>query len=260
MKEKYGDWALVTGASSGVGKAMALEIASFGINVVIAARRDEELNRVKKQLQAKYDVEVIIVVVDFSLEDACLKLMQACENIEIGLLVNNVGYALTGNFLDNSIEEELALINVNIKTPILLSHHFAGSMKERKKGGIIFLSSIMSFAGAASWAIYNASKSQNLVFSEGLSEELAPYNIDVIALTPGAIQTGFSKRSNTKMLAGSLLPSEVAHSGLSLLGKKCTYTDGVLNKLISFATRLFPRYINTKIYSFIIKTFLSKRI
>ena len=126
-------------------------------------------------------------------------------------------------------------------------------MKERKKGGIIFLSSIMALGAAKNWASYNASKSHNLLLAEGLGEELKAYGVKVIALTPGSIKSGFGERSDTKAMFGALHPRRVARCGLWMLGCKRTHTAGLMNKIIVLATRITPRFLNTKIFSFVVK-------
>lgn len=259
-KENYGEWALITGASSGVGKEMALEIASKGFNVVLVARRKELLAELSREIEGKHEVRTNIIVTDFREDGAIENVISECNELEVGLLVNNVGYALTGEFTDNTAEDELALLNVNIKTPTLLAHHFSQKMKERKKGGIIFVSSIMAFGGAATWASYNASKSHNLLLAEGLGEELKKYNVEVIALTPGSIKSGFAKASNTKAMFGALNPRRVARCGLWFLGKKRTHTAGLLNIIIALSTRLTPRFINTKIFSFVVQKVLTQKM
>ena len=257
-KENYGEWALITGASSGVGKEMALEIASKGINIVIVARRKELLEELANEIKEKYEVQTNVIVADFSTEEAIGYVIEECNELEIGLLVNNVGYALTGEFSENTAEDELSLLNVNIKTPTLLAHYFSQQMKERRKGGIIFVSSIMALGAAANWASYNASKAHNLLLAEGISEELKPYGINVIALTPGSIKSGFAKRSSTKAMPMALNPRRVAKCGLWMMGRKRTHTAGLINKFIAFSTRLTPRFINTKIFSLVVRMLNNK--
>ena len=253
-KERYGEWAVITGASSGVGKEMTYEVASKGFNLVIIARREDKLKAISSDIQNKFEIKIKILLVDFSTQDAIQSVILACEGLEVGLLINCAGYALSDNFLDNSIESELALLEVNVKTPLALTHHFAQAMKKRKRGGIIFVSSIMALAGAGGWASYNASKSHNLLLAEGLGEELNSYGVNVIALTPGSIKSGFQNRSESKSMIFALHPRRVARCGLWMLGcKKRTHTAGLLNKLIAFSTRLTPRFINTKIFSFVVK-------
>ena len=257
-KENYGEWALITGASSGVGREMAREIASKGINVVVVARRKELLEELASDIEEKCKVETKVIIADFAIDGATDKVINECKNLEIGLLINNVGYALTGEFSKNKIEDEIALLNVNVKTPMVLAHHFSNKMKEKKKGGIIFVSSIMAFGGAATWASYNATKAHNLLLAEGLGEELKIYGIKVIALTPGSIKSEFGERSNTKAMLGALSPKRVAKCGLWMMGCKRTHTAGLLNKIIAFSTRITPRFINTKIFSFVVKKILTK--
>ena len=162
---------------------------------------------------------------------------------------------MTGEFSGNFLGNEIALLDVNVKTPLVLSHHFSQQMKERKKGGIIFLSSIMALGAAKNWASYNASKSHNLLLAEGLGEELKSYGVKVIALTPGSIKSGFGERSNTKAIFGALKPRHVARCGLWMLscGRR-THTAGLMNKIIVLATRITPRFLNTKIFSFVVKS------
>ena len=257
-KENYGEWALVTGASSGVGKEMAKEIAKRGINVMLVARREALLQELAQEIEKSSKVKTKIIVADFADEHAVEQVILECSEYEVGLLINNVGYALTGEFSNNSMEDELALLNVNIKTPTLLAHHFSVKMKKREKGGIIFLSSIMALGAAANWASYNASKAHNLLLAEGIGEELKPYNVNVIALTPGSIKSGFGERSSTKAMPMALNPKRVAKCGLWMMGRKRTHTAGLINKIISLSTRITPRFINTKIFSFVVRMLNNK--
>ncbi|CAA6828557.1 MAG: Unknown protein [uncultured Sulfurovum sp.] len=252
-QENYEEWAVVTGASSGVGREMALEIASKGISVVLLARRQELLDVLAEEIAQKHQVECKILVVDFSKDGSTQKVIEATQGLEVGLLVNSAGYALTGEFSENRLEDEVALLDVNVKTPLILSHYFSRQMKARQKGGIIFLSSLMAFGAAKNWVSYNASKSHNLLLAEGLGEELRSYGVNVIALTPGSIKSGFGQRSQTKAMFGALHPKRVARCGLWMLGCKRTHTAGMMNKIIVFSTRLTPRFLNTKIFSLVVR-------
>jgi len=252
-RESYGEWAVITGASSGVGREMALESASKGFSVVLVARREELLEELASEIEEKFEVETKIIVVDFSEKGANEKVMDETKGLEVGLLVNSAGYALTGEFSENSLEDEVALLDVNVKTPLILSHYFSKEMKARQKGGIIFLSSLMAFGATKNWASYNASKSHNLLLAEGLGEELRSYGVNVIALTPGSIKSGFGERSDTKAMFGALHPKRVARCGLWMLGCKRTHTAGLMNKIIVFSTRLTPRFLNTKIFSLVVR-------
>lgn len=259
-KDNYGEWAVITGASSGVGKEMALLLAQKGLNVILIARDEVKLNALATQIQNTYKVKSKIIVVDLSTPNAIKEIVTQTKSLEVGLLINSAGYALHGDFTEHTAEEEQALFDVNARVPMLLSHHFAIQMKTRKKGGILFVSSIMALGGASGWASYNASKTHNLLLAEGIGEELKPYDINVIALTPGSIKSGFGERSGTKAMLGALNPKRVAKCGLWMLscGKR-THTAGLMNKIISLATRITPRFLNTKIFSFVVKSLNNKK-
>jgi len=253
--ENYGEWALVTGASSGVGKEIAQELALKGLSIVLVARDEEKLRMIAKEIEEASKVKIKVVAADLSKSVAITKVIQACEGLEVGILANVAGYALDGEFLEHEAEEEYALLSVNVTAPMLLTHHFAKAMKERKKGGVLFVSSIMALGAASGWAHYNATKAHNLLLAEGLGEELKPYGVHVIALTPGSIKSDFQKRSNTKSMLGALKPKRVAKCGLWMLAaNRRTHTAGIMNKIIAFATRITPRSINTKIFSAVVKS------
>lgn len=252
-KENYGQWALITGSSSGVGKEMAYEIAAKGLDVILIARRENLLTSLAEEIEKTYNVKSKVIAIDLASKNAIKDIITQTEGLEVGLVVHSAGYALEDEFSLNSMQDEADLLQVNLTVPTLLSHHFSQQMKVRKKGGIVFISSIMALAGAAGWASYNASKSHNLVLAEGLGEELRTYGIHVIALTPGSIASGFGERSHTKAMMGALKPKRVAKCGLWMLGCKRTHTAGLLNKIIALSTRITPRWLNTKIFSFVVK-------
>ncbi|MCH9812709.1 MAG: SDR family NAD(P)-dependent oxidoreductase [Epsilonproteobacteria bacterium] len=258
--ENYGPWALITGASSGVGREMAREVASKGIHTILVAREKTSLETVAQEINEKYQVETRVITLDFAQPDAVKTVIDTCDGLEVGLLANCAGYALSGEFTEHSMEEEIALLEVNVKAPMQLALHFSKEMKARKKGGIIFVSSIMALGGAAGWAHYNATKAHNLVLAEGLGEELRAHGVHVIALTPGSIKSGFQSRSRTKSMFGALSPKRVAKCGLWMLGTyKRTHTAGLMNKIIALSTRLTPRWINTKIFSLVVKSLTQKQ-
>jgi short-subunit dehydrogenase len=109
--------------------------------------------------------------------------------VQVGLLVNNAGVATAGNFLDNDLGSELALLHVNSRAPLILTHHFGRAMRQRGRGGIIFVASTVAFAGVPSWSNYAGSKTHDLVFAEGLARELRPDGISVLAVCPGPTRT-----------------------------------------------------------------------
>src|SRR5262245_16574966 len=170
--ERFGPWSLVTGASSGIGGVLARRLAEIGMNLVLVARREERLRHLAEDLQSQHSVSTRVVPVDLSQDDFLPIIEEATADLEVGLLVNNAGIATTGKFLDNDVRAELALLHVNNRASLILTHHFGRSMRRRRRGGMIFISSIVAFAGVPSWSNYAASKAYDLVLAEGLAKEL----------------------------------------------------------------------------------------
>ena len=179
---RFGPWALVTGASSGIGEAFARRLAELGMNLVLIARREDRLRKLAEALQSKHSVRTRVVPVDLSQDDFLPIIEQATNDLQIGLLVNNAGFANTGKFLDNDLASELALLHVNNRAPLILAHHFGGLMRARGRGGMIFVSSTVAVVGVPSWSNYAASKAHDLIFDEGLAKELRREGIAVLAL------------------------------------------------------------------------------
>ncbi|MFK5974557.1 MAG: SDR family NAD(P)-dependent oxidoreductase [Flavobacteriaceae bacterium] len=233
FKEKYGSWGLITGASSGIGKEYATSIAAQGIDIVLVARSEEKLHRIGKELRNKYQVQVKIIVADLASEGGVDILIHETRDLEIGLLVNNVGREDSNHFLKIAAKEHLETIDLNIKVPLLLTHHFGAKMVERKKGGIINMSSIVAFQGVPFIANYAGTKAYNLIFSEGIAAEFKKYNIDVLVVTPGFTKTNLAKTydfSRTPFKA--LAPHFVAQKALRDLGEKRLSIPGFINAFL----------------------------
>jgi len=141
-KEQFGEWAVITGASSGIGREMAQIIAQKGINTILIARDKSALTTLSLELEKNTNVKTEVIVADLSKNEEIDKVISQCSHLEVGLLINSAGYALSGEFTENSLTDELDMLNVNVKAPLQLTHYFAKKMKEKKRGGIIFLSSI----------------------------------------------------------------------------------------------------------------------
>jgi short-subunit dehydrogenase len=122
--ERFGQWALVTGASSGMGEAFARRLAAIGLNLVLVARREDRLRKLADDLQRQHSVDARVVVADLSRDDFMPLIEQATEDLQVGLVVNNAGSATAGRFLDNDLDSELALLHLNNRAPLILAHHF----------------------------------------------------------------------------------------------------------------------------------------
>lgn len=254
FSKKYGPWAIVTGASSGIGEEFARQLAALKMNLVLVARRKEKLELLSRELIEAHGIEVKIVSVDLSNPDFLKKVQYVTDSLEIGLLVNNAGFALTGEFLCHTLEEELSLLNVNCGAPLILAHTFGKKMAQRGNGGIINVASVAAFLPMPFWANYSASKVYLLHFSESLGYELQKKGVDVLALCPGGTRTEFSKVAGTKN--GGMEPARVVELALKKLGKQPVAIAGVSNQIISFMNRFLPRQLLTKIGARVVQDFM----
>lgn len=237
--QKYGTWALITGASSGIGEEFSRQLAAMKFNLVLVARREDRLVRLAAELTKAYGVTVKTVCADLSKDDFLQAIAEATDSLDIGLLVNNAGFALTGDFLDHRLEDELSLLHVNCRAPLILAHHFGKRMVRNCKGGIINVSSASAFMPLPRWTNYSSSKIYLLHFSEGLWFELKKRGVDVLALCPGSTRTEFAKVAGTSMQGMEVGP--VVSRALGSLGKKVSVVPGLGNLAASLISRFMTR-------------------
>ncbi|TNF62240.1 MAG: SDR family oxidoreductase [Deltaproteobacteria bacterium] len=262
LAERYGPWAVVTGASAGIGAEFALRVAERGINVVLVARRRNRLEELASAIEDMYRVEARVAPADLTSRDVIEVLQPAIGDIEIGLLINCAGFGSSGPFLDIDRSIQESMINLNCRAPLLLTHEIVQGMRERGRGGVIFVSSVNGFCAARGMANYNATKAYDLLFAEGLAEELRPYGVDVQALCPGATMTEFHQVAGLDMgKVGPLAPliyvsaASVVATSLRTLGRRVTVVPGVLNKLMVLTMRLAPRRVSTWIFGSLLSRF-----
>lgn len=255
FKEKYGSWAIVTGASSGIGKEMAKQVAREGLNVVIIARRENLLNDLKQEIERNYHVEVRPLAIDLLEPEAIEILHEKTKNLDVGLVIPSAGMEISGEFVDGSMQQNTTLLQLNALIPMQIANVFGKRLKERGKGGILFLSSLFAYQGIPYVANYAASKAYILTLGEALNVELSPYGVDVAVLSPGLTATEMSANMKVdfkKMPIFSMHPSRVARTGLRTLGKKTTVVPGLLNKIYAWENRFIPRTWPVKLFGFLV--------
>jgi hypothetical protein len=250
--QKYGPWALVTGASSGMGVEFARQLAAKGLNLVLVARREDRLRDLAGRLEKDPGIDTRVAAADLSRDDFLPSIQQAIQGLEVGLLVNNAGFANTGDLLDNDLNAELAMLHTNCRAPLMLAHELGKPMRERRKGGMIFVSSIVAFAGAPAWSNYCATKAYDLILAEGLARELKKDGVDVMALCPGNTRTEFQQVANTRDLL-AMDPDTVVRHALRTLGRKSTTVVGAINSLLVFSTRFQPRWLNSIMFGMAVR-------
>ncbi len=246
FRTKYGPWALVAGASAGLGAAYATQLAALGLNLVLVARRAPELEALATALRERNHVETRTLALDLGQPDAAALLDQQTADIEVGLLVYNATRSLIGPFLDLALDDHLDELAVNVRTPMELAWRFGRRFSARRHGGVILMSSMSASLGSALISNYGATKAYTLVLAEGLWEELRAQGVDVLAALPASISTPGAQASGAQRQraadATTLTPEVVARETLAALGRGPTVTPGGVVKLASFfMKRVMPR-------------------
>jgi short-subunit dehydrogenase len=190
FKERYGPWALIAGASEGTGAAFAEQLAERGINLILVARRQAPLDALAQRLGQVHGVECVTASIDLAGADAADRMAQAAGAREVGLLILNAGADTNGAmFLDNDIENWIALTNRNVMTTLRACYQFAGPMRARGRGGLILVGSGACYLGLPGISVYGATKAYDLVLGEALWAELKPHGVDVLNLIMGRTDT-----------------------------------------------------------------------
>ena len=251
--ERWRDkWALVTGASAGIGQALAEQLAAAGAHLVLTARRRDRLEQLAKELRAKHGVRVEAVAADLMLPRAPGELLAFTQGkgIEIELLVNNAGFGNYGPFYKSELSRELGMTQVNCAAVVHLTRLFLPAMVERKRGDVLILGSTASFQGVPFIATYAATKAFDLLFAEALAEEVREFGVRVCCLCPGSTQSEFREVAGTpaRATAHQETAEKVARVGLRALAAGKSYViSGMGNYLMAQSERLTPRRMVTRI-------------
>lgn len=241
LQKRYGEYAFITGASSGIGRSFAYLLAEKGMNLILAARRIERLNEIKEDIKSKFNRDVFTIQVDLT-EDYFLELIiKQTEGKNVGILVNNAGIGSPGYFHNNDPAHDANLVKLNCIAPTILTHHFVKPMIERNKGAVIFLGSLVAINPTPLMAVYSASKAFNQFLGNALWYELKKSNIDVLTVNPGSTDTEFKRLTVTESNHKLSDADDVASASLNVLGKKISYTHGFKNKLSHIPRRLFSQ-------------------
>jgi short-subunit dehydrogenase len=242
---RYGPWAVIAGASQGLGEAYAERVAALGLHVVLIARREEQLRALATRLAAAHRVETRVLVLDLAREDAARTVEAETAALDVGLLIYNAALSVIGPFLDRPLETHLSELAINTRTPMALAYLLGQRMRQRGHGGIIVMSSLASAQGSALTANYAASKAYNLVLAEGLWEELRRQGVDVLACVAGAISMPTYKANAPRgggVGSATLPPETVAAEAIAALGRQPSVIPGRANRFSAFAMRrLLPR-------------------
>ncbi len=248
------EYILITGASSGIGYHMAIQLAEKGENLILVARNESNLKKLQRELIRDYEVSVLYIVKDLSIVNNAISLYNEVKerDLLVSGLVNNAGVGTYGEFTKTSLTEELKMIDLNVSSLVVLNKLFVKDMVARKSGRIMNISSLMAFLPFPYYSVYSATKTFVLAFTETLASELEGTGVVVTALCPGPIDTGFY---NEEMLKANMMksnkpvhPEVVAEAGVKLLlngnGKKIV---GFMNWFLSNLPRITPDFLMMKI-------------
>lgn len=205
----YGPVALVTGASSGIGRSFAQSLAAQGFDLVLVARRVERLEALASELRSAHGVTVHVHRVDLADGGAAGQILQATSSLDVGLVVSNAGTGDKGRFESGDAGAMAETLMVNCNTPMLLAHGFVPRLRQRGRGGVIFTSSIEGLIGCPFSTVYSSTKGFLNSLGEGLWGELAPEGIDVLTLCPGATATDRLQGVDPGTLRNVMSPDEV---------------------------------------------------
>ena len=249
--------ALVTGASSGIGRELAREFARHGHDLVLVARSKQRLEALAGEIRDAHGVQVHVIVLDLGKVGAAKTLHGRVrqKRLTVDILVHNAGFGLNGAFVENTFKDEAGLLQLNINALVELCHFFGREMVERRNGYIMNVASSAGFQPGPLMSSYYASKAFVLHFSEGIAEELRSAGVFVSALCPGATHSDFFERAGMQdvpLASGGLIPvmeardvARIAYRGLER--RRVIVIPGFMNKLLAFSNRLGPRALTRKI-------------
>lgn len=249
MKRKT---ALITGASGGIGKSIAEQFARDGVDLVIAARSANTLQSLAKEWTDKYGVTVHVQVADLSKPGAATALADTlqAQGIAIDYLVNNAGYGLFGLSHETNLDDELAMMTINMTSLTVLTKRFLPQIIERK-GKIMNVASTAAFQPGPYMAVYYATKAYVLSFTEALASELEGTGVTATAFCPGPTRSGFQDKAamqQSGLVKGKAMPSaeNVGRSGYrAMMSGKRVYIPGVMNNVLAQSVRFTPRCVAT---------------
>ncbi len=249
-----GKWALVTGASAGIGVALARELAAGGTNLVLTARRTDRLEKLARELASTHKISAEIFAADLARPNAAEEIFAftLAKKIEIELLINNAGFGSYGEFTNSDTQRLLDMVQVNCAAVVHLTRLYLPDMVKRRRGDVLIVASTASFQAVPYLSTYAGTKAFDLLLAEGLAEEMKPYGVRVCALCPGSTESEFNEVAGQSGVVAAARNREtaekVARVGMQALAAGKSYViSGMGNYLGAHSQRLVPRGLVTRI-------------
>lgn len=246
LRTRYGPRALVTGASSGIGREIAVQLAEAGFDLVLVARRETALLELAAELTGRHGVDVQVLPIDLARTDGVDELIAATDGVDLGLYVAAAGFGTSGPFLRALPVREREMLRLNCEAVLTTSQVFGKRFADRGRGGIVLMSSIVGFQGLPNAAHYAATKAYVQTLAEALYVELRPHGVDVLAAAPGPTRSGFADRAEMTM-GRALSSAAVARGTLDALGRRPTALPGLLSRVLKDSLAPLPRRARVRI-------------
>jgi hypothetical protein len=243
LRERYGDWALVTGASAGIGAAFARALAREGVSCVLTARREDRLRELAAELESRHGVKTRVVATDLATPGGAEELLRGAADLEIAILVNNAGVGGAGRFDKLDPAWLRRMVELNCAAPVVLTRALVPAMVERRRGAVVFVGSVAGSQPLPFHSLYSATKSFDNLLGEALWAELRGTGVDCLSLLPGPTETDFQSIAKELPHPGEQ-PEQVVENALAALGRQPSVISGWLNWLrANSAVRLTPRSV-----------------
>ncbi|MEU3984530.1 SDR family NAD(P)-dependent oxidoreductase [Streptomyces sp. NPDC026672] len=262
--KKYGKFAIVTGASSGIGAEFARQIAAKGVGVVLVARRVEKLEALAGELRTVHNADVVLLPLDLTAPGAVAELVERTAGLDVGMIVASAGVVTAGAFLEQELTAELELIGLNLSVPVQLAHAFGLRFMKRGRGALVLLSSSVAFAPVPFTANYAAVKAYVASFGQALAFELRRTGVDVLTVAPGPTRTEGVETTEGidfgKLPLPMMSPERVVRTSLRALGRKALVIPGGINQFSdALGKYTTPRRVQTAMFGRLVNRALTAK-
>jgi hypothetical protein len=252
MLGSYGGWAVVTGASAGIGEAFARALAAERVNLVLTARREERLLSLASDLEARHEISTRVVPLDLVADDAPRRLETATADLDVGFVLNNAGFGIAGRFEKANYERLLEMVRLNCVAVTAVAHLFLPRLIARGRGALVIVASAAGYQPVPLAAVYGATKAFDLMLGEALWAENRDRGVDVLAVSPGSTDTEFQAVAGEKPHAG-VPASDVVDATVGALGKQPSVIVGNFNAIRTFGIRFAPRAVIARVVQMIMR-------